>query len=476
MGIKQKISSLVSEKIAVRHVAFALGILFVLLFFFALNRLYPAYLDDWYYCFKYTNYTNGEEIKSFWDILEGQYKHYFAWGGRSVVHTIAQFLLWIGSFWADVLNTIAYVALVLIIYAIANRSNKANVSVFILINVLIWFTLPSFSQNLLWITGSANYLWGCLIVFAFLCSFVSYYYTYKEKKGWLRNACFLLGGITAGWTNENVVVAMLFIIVGIIILLKIEKKPIPQWMIFGFIGAVIGFAIMFLAPGNFLRNKHELLMTHKMTEITPSFYFYRFVTVTKLASVYLLYPVLIYLASLALFWKMGIEDRKKKTLLLSFLFFVSSILATIAMSGSPVFPERAWFGILVLMITAIAILYANVDLSSSIVKIANSLLMLILIGFFAASAVVSFSELQSFRETFDRRERLIKEEIVKGKKDIVIIDTLFKEKNSKLTVLDLRDWLIYERDGWADRYGKYHGVESIRIYDSEEVINRSEQK
>ena len=38
----------------------------------------------------------------FSDIIPYQYVHYFKWGGRSVVHAIAQFMLAAGVFWGDV--------------------------------------------------------------------------------------------------------------------------------------------------------------------------------------------------------------------------------------------------------------------------------------------------------------------------------------------------------------------------------------
>ena len=469
MKFTEKLSLLKSSKAGTQSVLLILTVLFLGLFFFILNRLYPAYLDDWFYFF---NYSNGEPIRSFCDIIEGQYEHYFTWGGRNVVHTIAQFLLWIGSFWSNVLNTLVYLLFVLLIYFIANKNNKVNISTFILITILIWFTLPTFSQNILWITGSANYLWGCLIVMGFIYPFISYYYTQRKKQGIVRNISFLLIGIVAGWTNENVAAAMIFLIIGLIILLKVRKIAIPLWMIFGFAGAVIGFAIMVLAPGNYERRAHELWVVHHMKEITPSFYFYRFVTVAKLSYAYLLYPVIIYAASLVLYWKKGIEDKKKETLYLSLLFFLSSVIATLAMSGSPIFPERAWFGIIILLIVAIVILYANLDFSSSILKATNYAIFTILLSVFIISGFISYSDLKAFRDTTDRRERLIKEEIEKGKKDIIITDVLFEEKESALMVLNLQDWLIHEREGWAERYGKYHGVKSIRI---NEHVKESEE-
>lgn len=444
---------------------FWLVIFMLSVIFFILNELYPIYLDDWAYAF---NYMNGEPIKSFRDIFDSQYTHYNEWGGRNVVHSIVQLLLWMGVFFGDLLNTLAYILMVSLIYFIVNKNNRVNIPVFLFINILIWFTLPTISQNILWITGSANYLWGFLIVLFFLYPFISYYYKQDNEYGNLKCILIFLYGIIAGWTNENIVVSIIFFLIGMFILLKIQKKPIPNWMIFGLIGTILGFAVMMASPGNFNRNKMELIAVHKITEVTFSFYFYRFVTVAKLTLVYLLYPLAIYAITLFLFWRKGMARRKKEVLSLSLLFFLASGVATLAMSGSPIFPERTWFGIIILMIIAIMILYSNIDFSSQTMMIANYTVLAVALLAYVVAVSGGYFELKRFRATMDRREQQIEIEIKKGMQDILIVDTLFEEK-PLLKKLDLRDWLIYEREGNAKRYGKYYGVNSIRIYDAEEV-------
>ena len=93
------------------------------------NYLFPLHADDWAYSFKevlvdYGFPSSNEKIASFKDILESQYVHYVNWGGRSVVPFIAQFLLWIGTPFNDILNTLAYVMLICSIYFICNCYKK----------------------------------------------------------------------------------------------------------------------------------------------------------------------------------------------------------------------------------------------------------------------------------------------------------------------------------------------------------------
>lgn len=105
-------------------VLFCIG---VTIYFF--NYLFPLHADDWAYSFKevlvdYGFPSSNEKIASFKDILESQYTHYFNWGGRSVVHFIAQFLLWIGTPFNDILNTLAYIMLICSMYFIFNCYKK----------------------------------------------------------------------------------------------------------------------------------------------------------------------------------------------------------------------------------------------------------------------------------------------------------------------------------------------------------------
>lgn len=448
------------KKNSVKNIIFAFSVILISVLFYLLNRHFQPYMDDWDYTFAYT----GKRPQNIFEIFQSEYRQYMGWGGRSVVHIIARILLWIGEIWSDILNTIAYVGLVLLVYFMANRRKGANVLLFFLINILIWFSLPSFSQNVLWITGSANYLWGCLIVFGFMALYVSHFFQKTEKDGVLRCCAVLLGGIIAGWTNENMGITLIFFLVSLLIYLKYQKEIIPKWMLWGLLGAVIGYTVMMLSPGNAHRSQSEFMLIHKTSEVPLSFYFYRFITIVKYSCIYLKYPILIYTCLMALFlWKGEKDkDKKKRILFLSLLFLCSSFVAAAVMSGSPSFPDRAWFGIIILLITSIVILYANIDFSDLKLKVGNYAVLSVVIIVYFISFSVSYSELLRFEEVCRYRDKLADEAIEKGINNIVIKDTLFIQKESPLAVLDLKDWLILD-GSFGQRYGRYKGVESIGI-------------
>ena len=89
------------------------AVCFILIFL--LNRKYPLCLDDWTYSFVYGE-NPAKRISSMSDIFRSQYNHYFMWGGRSVVHFIAQWLLMQNECLLDILNSLVYTAYVFLLY------------------------------------------------------------------------------------------------------------------------------------------------------------------------------------------------------------------------------------------------------------------------------------------------------------------------------------------------------------------------
>ena len=385
-----------------------------------------------------------------------------------MAHTIAQSLLYMGERWADLLNSLVYVILVSLIYFIADYRRKINILLYVGISVLIWFLIPELMVCIAWITGSANYLWGCMLVASITFPYCMYYLKYKEsyeKKDSIgRCVFFIFWGILAGWTNENLVAGLLFFIFIYILLLKYEKKRIPKWVISGFIGVVIGCIFMLAAPGNFIRNAIELQTVHGITKdnFEYSYYFYRFVSIIKAYMVYGIWPTIIYLLSLLLFWKKGQSGNKKSVTRLSLLFFCMAVVSLLVMAAAPIFPERVWFGIIVLIIIATALLYANLDFSFKPLAIANYVIWIPLIIFFIASYGLSLKDTIRLRETFDKRELFIEQEKEKGVEEFILHDR-FEPQHQAIFTQKVYDIPHLVNNLWEDAYAKYYGIKSIEI-------------
>lgn len=429
---------------------------------YGLNHYFPITLDDW----RYSTLADGSRVSSLWNILEYQYDHYFTWGGRSVVHSIAQIMLAAGVFWGDVINSVGYVALVLVIYYIANKGNRSNIPLFIGINLLIWFLIPALIENLFWITGSANYLWGTLLILFFISFYCSAFITGQSKDGWIKRVALFLFGIIAGWTNENMAVAMIFFVICLMLLMIKERQKLPRWAVFGLVGAVVGCAIMLLAPGNTIRNQSEMVNMAAGSEPIYMFYFYRLTSILKMSSWYALIPIIIYIAFLLLYMKFRRKESSNRILYLSLLFAVTAGVATLVMIAAPIFPVRVWFAILIFLFIAIGLLYANLDFSLLYVKT----LLYTIIGFstlvFFYSYWLSLNDFIRIHAIWEERDHIVNVEKQKGNKDVVIYgrfkaaDSWFVRPKTGDIPLDSIPWM-------QNAYGHYMGVNSVKIFDLE---------
>lgn len=454
------------EKAIQNKLLLSVAVLVTFIGIYALNYYYPLFNDDWLYSFVFGR--NTDRLSSFADVIESQYNHYFLWGGRSIAHTIAQSFLLIGETWADILNSLAYVALITLIYAITNFRHRINPFLYIGISALIWFLTPELMICIAWLTGSANYLWGCMLVISILYPYSMYYLkhdnTKQQKDSIFKCIIFLVWGIIAGWTNENLVAGLLSFIFLFILLLKYEKKVIPKWAIFGFIGVAIGCFIMLSAPGNFIRNKIELNTIHGIADSKPelSYYYYRMISVIKTFFVYGIVPTIIYIVTAIAHWKWGKKEYKQAVYRLSLLFFIMAIVATVVMAAAPIFPERVWFSIIVMIITATLLLYMNFDFSFRPLYIANYIIWIPLVALFFTSYFFSLKDIIRLRDTFEKREQLVLEGKQDGSMNFLFYDRFIPQEYPIFTQ-KVYDIPHLEDNLWEEAYAKYYRIGSIKI-------------
>ena len=229
-------------------VFFSLAFLFV----FFLNCITPYVYDD----YSYLNvYGEGRRIESLADVFVSQYNHWRIWGGRSVAHFIAQVFLALPSkMYFNVCNSLMYILLIYLIGKVSFRKHQPVLKDYIFVFLLSWLAFGKWGEVFLWLVGSCNYLWTTVfaLLYIYLCLDIK-----KNRNIIIRIfSClvFLLLGVIAGWSNENTGASLVFFSISYIVWLhfiKKEKARIEHWL--GFIGTVVGFALMILAPGNFVR-------------------------------------------------------------------------------------------------------------------------------------------------------------------------------------------------------------------------------
>ncbi|MEN9919497.1 MAG: hypothetical protein RL662_1933 [Bacteroidota bacterium] len=416
------------------------GLLIVLFFIiFLLNSMTPLSGDDFVYSFVY---QTPERLSSINDIVVSQYLHYFQWGGRSIVHFIAQLLLLTNSpFCIDFINSLAFVALIYVIYKHIVGQKKYSISILFIVFFLVWTLQPTFAETVLWITGSANYLWGTLIILLFLFPyrFNTGKIPTKTKSVWA-SVVMLVGGVVAGWTNENTAAGMIVIILMCIVYYKYKKYDMSLWVYTGLIGAVIGYLIMIAAPGNFARAEG--------TSISPFLVTYRVLMATQNFVNYL--GILNLGGAILLILHLKLSDNGAKRQILPYIgiYFIGLLISIYIMAGSPGFPPRTWFGPIIFNIIIFGIILFNLDYTHSFFRQIQSCIVLFGVVSFSFSFYDAYNDVSAINSIW--KERFPK--IEQSKKENATSVT-FKQYNAK-TKFGLGD------APYAQKYiSQYYGIE-----------------
>lgn len=419
-----------------------LGSIFIMML--VLNLLTPLIADDYSYSLNLDN----TKINSFMDVINYQWWHYFNWGGRTIAHTIAQVFLLFPKYLFSIINPLIYIALIYLMY-LHIRGNREDKPLYLLIiHLALWFLLPVFGQTCLWLIGSCNYLWTTVLILWFLWIYRKNTKDISKLK--ILGLFFL--GILAGWTNENTAAGLVIILIGYLIIQKLENKnnKISKLQIIGLIGVLLGFALMILAPGNYIRNEEFQDNTFIIIKLIK-----RAVEITLSAENYLL-PIIIgivVLISIKVYYKKKVEKD-------SWVFIAGGISTAYAMILSPTFPERAWTGVIIFLVIAAGCLLYDLEKINKAFKFiiidACIILFIIYIGQYISAGI----DINNLRNTWESRIEIINKEKNKGNKNVVIDP--FTTWNTKNPIYGLSD-ISTDSKVWPNTsIAKYYGLKSIK--------------
>lgn len=311
------------------YVVLALAGLSLLILNYLLQRSVPFHSDDIWYSRKLG--SDYEPLESVGDILTFQKWHYLSWGGRSVTHTILQFILMAGPMAADLLNVLFYILLALLITRI---TGKVSPKYMLLFGSLIIVLNPNFYDTLFWQAGCVNYLYSTTWILLFASLYMnSLSEDYILPKG---SCIFIIPlAVMTGWSNENMGPASFCMAVFTILYLMKSKRKIHPALILGAVFSLAGSAAMLLAPGNFTRKDlitggiFDKLILH-LTEFDRATFLY-------------LGPVLLFSMILYVVYR---YIRKKSITPRQLYLMVFAVISHGAMLLSPTYPSRASFGVL----------------------------------------------------------------------------------------------------------------------------------
>lgn len=372
---------------------------------FLLNCLtHRAIGDDYLYSFVWEGHSmyeplseNARRISSFSDIAESTYSYFMTWGGRIVAQSLAMFFLWMPRIVFNVCIAGATVFLVILIQWMA-RGGRVTMDLSAREAALIFFCIWTFQANFvgvfIWLDGSCNYLFPMLALLLFLLPYVRHYMSEGKQKEstWLVYVMFLLG-VLAGNSNENTI-CWIGLFGFFYLLLAYRKRMLKWWMVTGFVGLTIGYGLLVLAPGNFLRmaESHETVESLKINSIKLLFAWFN----TLLQSMLVFY---IWKAFRKRKYLLAIEEGKKY-FHLSLWMLIFSYLFVFIMLFSPEFPTRSLFPSLIFSTSSVFIMVflaknAQVDiLNPKLLGLNYSLALIYFMGTFSMTTYWFIQEYQ----------------------------------------------------------------------------------
>lgn len=307
------------------------GFLFFIVFLTVNSRI-PSE-DDLYYC---CTMDTKQPIQNINQIIEFQKVHYLEWGGRLPAHTLLQLLFLIGKPFSSIILTIIFFLLSYIITKFA--SEKFDMKYLFLTSSLLVFLNPAFDETLLWMTGAANYLCMSLVALLGLYPFVKYLKdsSYKVYNIFLS----VIVSFFAGWTNENIGITLIMIMIYCLYDYYINNKKLSIWMLLNIISTSIGFAFLILSPGNFVRGDSTASGIMKIL--------YRFHGQINAFGNWLLPVLILLLILIFIAYRLKIKLNK-----IEIVFIISGLFSMLVMFASPTYPSRATFGSLVFLLIPI---------------------------------------------------------------------------------------------------------------------------
>jgi hypothetical protein len=393
----------VMEQAIWRRCLFVLVLSGIIYIIFTFNRLTPWVVDD---ILKGADVQNN--FHDITDYVNHIYHFYFVWGGRIWGELYAMFFLSFPKSIFNILNTFGYIILILLMYINCTGKLKMSVSLLVFINFSLFAFLPAFGQDILWISGCSNYMWALLIPLAYLSLWKIYdrraYPIYKSK-GFLFLIVFL--GVLTGWSNENVSVGILGILIGYMLLYKKKCGTYPIFSIVGVISTSIGSVLLWLAPGNFMRFASE----HHTTSIIKIIHqmIHNFFSLFDFQSTLFLFIMLV----------VFIYFNKEKNKWVPCIFVLGTVLSAISLGVVGSLVSRVVFSGVVFMTIAVGMLYNELNCCIDIKKIKCIITVMLILGTYNFYSDAK-QGLVDFNDRWNENIQIIETSKARGDLDVVV--------------------------------------------------------
>ncbi len=416
-----------------QRACFALLLALIGVSMFLLNCHMPLMMDDYDYSF---SWSTGERLAGVGDVLASQAAHYRLWGGRSVVHALAQLFLYWGEGVFNVANALMYLVLLLEICALAGRRDGRTL---LCAHGLLLLTVPFFGTVFLWLDGACNYLWGTAL------ALVPLLIAKSERGGGFFDADGLRGApavpvsFLAGWTNENTACGVLAALLLLLAHDAVKGRRIRPWRAAALAAQALGVAVMLLAPGNFARASEEATRGF----LAEMIYRAAVIAWCTLCSAGV---VLALGAAVVLFAR-----RRRVALRLerAALPVLAAVLSAGALLGSPQISDRSFTAVAVLCIAALLALCGQIAVSRRAAAGGAAVMALLV----ALGTAVALRDVTAHEAAWQAQVERIEAAAKAGEAEVTVASV---PSTSRFT---MEVTLQTDPDAWPNRtLGKYYGI------------------
>ncbi|MDR2843584.1 MAG: DUF6056 family protein, partial [Candidatus Symbiothrix sp.] len=320
---------------------------------------------------------------------------------------------------------------------------------FVVVNILLWFLVPAWGENFLWLSGSCNYLWMITIALLFLIPFRTKMSNPEYKPSWGLSCLYLILGFLSGLSIENLSAAV-GVFLGVYFVVKmIKKERFTPFEVLGCLGFMAGFCVLISAPGNYVRMAFSSMLTlfDRVWKLNTGFFSFSNALLTVLV---------IFIAFDLIF------HQKKKLNGYIWAYFIAGCASIFSMIFAPYANERTY----VFAIVFISIMLLNLLIYTPLPAIIKRNFFIILIIYAVSFAVAGRSIVGTYFK-WEKRTQYILSQKEKGIKDIEI-KTAIEAFNSHNAYSNFGD-ILDIGDQWNQITAKYYGVNSIKRVENDEV-------
>jgi hypothetical protein len=378
-------------------------IILTVLVFLAMNILTPKMGDD--FIWEHISGTS-QKVQSLSDIILSVYHYYMGEyetgfrGGRIVPVILTQLFVMIGKPFFNVANAIAYVILILLMCFHITGRKKINILLYGAVNIFLWYFVPSWGENFLWLTGSCFYVWPTIIILLFLVPLRRKSMDKNYRINTLLSVLYFIPGLLAGLSYENAAAALFFLLLTYAAVKASRKETFALFEILGMIGFLTGFIILLAAPGNYARlNTYELVREY-------SFFTRLLIRFLYTTNIFIKYGLLLAGLSVITGFELLIH-QKRRINIFCFLYLLAGIMSAYSMVLSPVFIERVFFPVTIFLVITFLSVFYQIELPELLKRNKKMfiLLFLMLFSFSLLKAGITIVKIYKGDETYNALEK-----------------------------------------------------------------------